>query len=827
MKDSSHTLILTEKPSVARDFAGALGVKGRKKGFLEGNGFVITWAVGHLLELSQPGDYDARWRRWELRNLPILPDRVVYRPIGPVEDQLRVIQSLLKRRDVRRIVIATDAGREGELIARTILETVEGSSNNVFRFWTSQALTPEVVSAGMKELRPASDFDRLWNAGKGRQLADWLVGMNFSRAATLRCRGASSETYSVGRVQTAVLALLVDRKEERDHFKPEPYWILRALFSHEKGTWWGNWFKGDEGRFNSLQEAERVASLLSHQWGEVASVKKSKKSQQPPFLYSLTDLQRDANARHGFTAKETLDLAQKLYEERKCLSYPRTDSRVLGTQNVSLVQKILEKLAVPYPELFQGMDRRLASPSNRRVFDDSKLTDHHALIPLAPLPRGVPEREAIIYDLVLRRFAAAFHPRFEYEATEIITRVGEETFRTRGTRPLVWGWKGVFQDMREGGAEPKEGEEDSSGETLPPLKKNDRGRVTDTKLLQKMTQPPPEYTEALLLKDMTNPSRHVDEEELQRIFKGEVGLGTQATRAQIIETLLKRRYIVRENKKVLPTEKGCALVRYLKNFAVAGHLTSPGETARWEQDLEKIALGEGDLETFLGNIRRLVVEGVREFQRERAGASPHNGYGKCPSCGGAVIEGKRGFGCSNWREADGGCSFVIWKKMDGRILWPGMVRRLLEESALPPLEFVAPEGNSFNAVLKLEKEEKTGAWGVRLEEREDHAPAETSDSKSGPHPVSLSLCPLCGGEMTEGERGYGCSRWQVEKGGCRFVIWKIIAGRDISPPEAAQLLMEGRTGRLDGFRSRKGGTFSASLKMESPDFAVRFSFDSP
>ncbi len=811
---------------MARDFASALGVRGRRNGFLEGNGFVITWAVGHLLELSQPAQYDARWRRWDLRTLPILPDRVVYRPIAQVEDQLRVIQSLLARADVGRIVIATDAGREGELIARTILETVENPSREVFRFWTSQALTPEVVSAGMKELQPASRFQRLWNAGKGRQVADWLVGMNFSRAATLKCRGASRETYSVGRVQTAVLALLVERREERDRFRPEPYWVLKALFSHEKGSWWGSWFKGDEGRFTALEEAERVASLLPGQWGEVASVRKSRKSQLPPHLYSLTDLQRDANGRHGFSAKETLDLAQNLYEEKKCLSYPRTDSRVLGTQNVALVRKVLEKLEVTHPELFQGMDRRLVNPSNKRVFDDSKLTDHHALIPLAPLPQGVSGKEALLYDLVLRRFAAAFHPKFQYEATEIITRVAEENFRTRGTRPVVWGWKAVFQNLREGAAEAGEGEEDSEAENLPPLKEKDRARVTDTKLLQKMTQPPPQYTEALLLKDMTNPSRHVEEEDLQKVFRGEVGLGTQATRAQIIETLLKRSYIVRENKKILPTEKGCALVQYLKTFSVAGQLTSPRETARWEQDLERVARGEGNVETFLLGIRRLVVEGVAEFQKERGGGAFPNGYGQCPACGGKIIEGKRGFGCSHWREADGGCPFVIWKRTWGRVFWPGMVRRLLQEGSLPPLDFVSSKGRPCTGPVTLEKDEKTNLWGLRFEERE-HPPFRGSrDGENDCPSLSRSLCPLCGGEMVEGEKGYGCSRWRLESGGCRFVIWKIMAGRSISPSEAARLLMEGRTSPLGGFRSRKGKPFNACLQLESPDFRVGFSFTS-
>ena len=823
--ESGCTLILTEKPSVARDFAGALGARSRRNGFLEGNGFVVTWAVGHLLELFAPADYDPKWRRWDLKTLPIIPETVTYKPIEQVRDQLEVVGSLLRRTDVTRIVIATDAGREGELIARTILDTVRDRSPNVYRFWTSQALTPEVVAAAMKELRPASDFDRLWNAGKARQIADWMVGMNFSRAATLRCRGASQETYSVGRVQTAVLALLVERKEERDHFKSEPYWILKALFSQEKGQWWGSWFKDEETRFHAQEEAGRIASLVSDQRGEVVSAKKSKKSQLPPFLYSLTDLQRDANSKYGLSAKETLDLAQKMYEERKCLSYPRTDSRVLGTQNVDLAGRIVDKLTDAYPDVFEGVDRKLLAVSNKRVFDDSKLTDHHALIPLAPLPQDASRREALVYHLVLRRFAAAFHPKYEYEATEIITRVCDETFRTRGSRPLVLGWKAVYHNVKETAAVQSEdgGEkEDEEAENLPPLKKNDPAQVTETGLQQKMTQPPPEYTEALLLKDMTNPSRHVSEEELQKIFKGEVGLGTQATRAQIIETLLKRRYIVRENKKILPTDKGCALVRYLRNFSVAGQVTFPSETARWEQDLEKISRGEGNMEDFLSAIKGLVREGVKEFQASKAPGETFHDLGACPVCGAKIIEGKKGYGCSNWREADGACSFVIWKEAGGRILQPGMVRRLLSEKSLPAMEFVGEDGKVFCAILRLEKDEAGGMWGIRYDESAGSLPSDSVHEAQGQACNPLGLCPRCGGEMIQGEKGYGCSLWRREEGGCRFIIWKTIAGREMGVELVAELLRKGATDRLDGFVSRKGAPFSARLKIEPPDYAVKF-----
>jgi DNA topoisomerase III len=463
------TLVLTEKPSVAKDFAKALRVGNQKGGFFEGNDYVITWAVGHLLELAEPQEYDSKWSRWRMDTLPILPERLRYKPISKTQKQLTIVQKQLARGDIGSVVIATDAGREGEVIARTILHTVRDFDfSRVHRFWTSQALTPQVVQETLQQLKPGSDFDRLWNAGQARQFADWLVGMNLSRAATLKL-GSHKDVFSVGRVQTAVLALLVDRRRERERFAPKPYWLLRAAFSNAKGTWKGLWFRKDQNRIENREEADRRLALVSGQTGRVTSVKREKKKQPPPFLYSLTDLQRDANSKFGFSAKQTLDLAQKLYEEHKCLSYPRTDSRVLGSKNVDFAKQILRKLEGVYPDLFSGHDPKLVSGGNKRVFNDAKLTDHHALIPLAPPPDRLTAQEKRIYDLVLKRFAAAFHPDFEYEATEIITEVCDETFRTKGKRPFKPGWRVVYG--LDSGNTPSKGEEadETEEENLPPL----------------------------------------------------------------------------------------------------------------------------------------------------------------------------------------------------------------------------------------------------------------------------------------------------------------------------------------------------------------------
>lgn len=705
------SLILTEKPSVARDFAAALQAGRRGDGFLQNKDTIITWAIGHLVELSEPDDYDPKWKRWRLETLPILPESLTYKPIKKVEKQLRVIQNLLKRQDVVRIVIATDAGREGEVIARTILQTVEPAGHReIYRFWTSQALTPAVIQETLRDLKPSSEYDRLWNAGQARQVADWLVGMNLSRAATLKM-GGHKDVYSVGRVQTAVLALLVDRRRERERFVPRTYWLLLVDFANEKGSWRGTWFKGDNNRFEKREDAEAILERLAGQVGRVASVKREKKKQPPPFLYSLTDLQRDANVRHGYSAKKTLDIAQGLYEQKKCLSYPRTDSKVLGSKNVGLVKSIVEKLSSAYPDLFAGMDSKLLSPANKRVFNDAKLTDHHALIPLKPLPPGADPGEKHVYDLVLRRFAAAFHPDYQFESTEIITEAGGETFRTKGSRPIVLGWRavsGTREKAKEKDDPQKESSEDETeSENLPLVEKGDPAPVKEAALAEKVTQPPPEYTEATLLRDMTNPSRFVSEEELQKIFKGDVGLGTQATRAQIIETLILRLYVLREKKKIAATDKGCLLIDRLRQYQTTRAIASPEETARWEMELEQIAQGKGDPKGFLAGIRRFVEMGIREFKGQGAPPSPPPGqFGKCPKCGGTIIEGKRGYGCSNWRKELGGCTFVIWKVIAGKELALDVVRTLLQKGVTEPMSgFVSESGKPFSAALKLEGED--------------------------------------------------------------------------------------------------------------------------
>jgi len=786
------TLILTEKPSVAMDFAKALGVKRKKDGYLEDNNYIITWAVGHLLELLEPQDYDSKWEKWRLDTLPIIPDQFRYKPIPKTRKQFNIIRKLLTQKSFNKIVIATDAGREGEVIARTILiGSGFEDKGKVNRFWTSQALTPQVVRHEMRSFKPASQYDRLWRAGKSRQIADWLVGMNGSRAASIKMKGL----FSVGRVQTAVLALLVDRRRERENFKPEPYWLLRARFSNDKGIWWGIWFKDDQTRFGSEKEAEEVLSKVIGQTGTVLSIKKQKKKQAPPFLYSLTYLQQDANKKFGFSAQKTLNIAQTLYEDRKCLSYPRTDSRVLGTQNVGMAQNLVKMLSKSYPKTFAGVETSLISPSNKRVFNDAKLTDHHAIIPLAPIAKDAKDDERAIYELVLKCFAAAFYPDCEYEHTVLVTEVQKETFRTKVKNILKPGWRVVYEAEAE---QKNTYESESEQEDFPPLAKGDLAKVEETNVEEKQTTPPPEYTEALLLGEMINPGKYVSKDELKKIYKGDVGLGTQATRAQIIETLLVRRYIERRKRHLEATDKGCFLIDTLRQFKVAKNLTSPEETARWEMKLHQIAQGEGSDKEFLGGIKDFVARTVQEFKVSTVQDYKAQAIGQCPNCGGHIIEGRKGYGCSNWKKESGGCRFVIWKKIAGKKIPAQITAKLLAKKEVGPLKgFVSKNKKQFSANLKLIQEE--GEWKVQFD---------------FPDASVLGKCPTCGGEVVEGTKGYSCANWREQDDGCKFVIWKTIAKKRLSKEAVTQLLKNGVTETIDGFKSKKSSTFSARLKVE-------------
>ena len=573
--------VLAEKPSVARDIARVLGANTPGKGCLKGGGYVVTWAVGHLVTQVNPEEIDARWKTWRQDTLPMLPENIPLKVIAQSRDQFQCVKTILNAPQVDSVICATDAGREGELIFRRIYQ-MAGCRKPFRRLWIS-SMTEEAIAEGFANLRDGADYDGLYASALCRSDADWLVGMNGSRAFTLRY----DSLLSVGRVQTPTLSILVKRALEIRNFVPENYWEVQADFGGYRGTWID---KDGKTRIPDEKTAKEIVSAVTGREGEVLEVSTERKRVPPPLLYDLTTLQREANARYGFTAQKTLNLAQALYEKHKLLTYPRTDSRYLSHDMRPKVQGILKGMPEPLRALVLSPDK--AVDPGKRVYDDAKLTDHHAIIPTGRRPGALTADEQKLYEMVARQLIAAFYPDMEYDAMSAVTGVGEHKFLSRGRAVIAQGWQAANPPLR---SKPKKGEEEQA---LPQLQKGQRVPVKSAKAVAKKTTPPSPYTENTLLAAMENAGKFVENEELRRQMK-ERGLGTPATRAAIIERLIAVDYIRREKKALIPTDKGIRLI------AVAPEqLSSPETTGRWEKGLSDIAAGKMDPNRFMQSIRR-------------------------------------------------------------------------------------------------------------------------------------------------------------------------------------------------------------------------------
>ena len=573
--------VLAEKPSVARDIARVLGANTPGKGCLKGGGYVVTWAVGHLVTQVNPEEIDARWKTWRQDTLPMLPENIPLKVIAQSRDQFQCVKTILNAPQVDSVICATDAGREGELIFRRIYQ-MAGCRKPFRRLWIS-SMTEEAIAEGFANLRDGADYDGLYASALCRSDADWLVGMNGSRAFTLRY----DSLLSVGRVQTPTLSILVKRALEIRNFVPENYWEAQADFGGYRGTWID---KDGKTRIPDEKTAKEIVSAVTGREGEVLEVSTERKRVPPPLLYDLTTLQREANARYGFTAQKTLNLAQALYEKHKLLTYPRTDSRYLSHDMRPKVQGILKGMPEPLRALVLSPDK--AVDPGKRVYDDAKLTDHHAIIPTGRRPGTLTADEQKLYEMVARQLIAAFYPDMEYDAMSAVTGVGEHKFLSRGRAVIAQGWQAANPPLR---SKPKKGEEEQA---LPQLQKGQRVPVKSAKAVAKKTTPPSPYTENTLLAAMENAGKFVENEELRRQMK-ERGLGTPATRAAIIERLIAVDYVRREKKALIPTDKGIRLI------AVAPEqLSSPETTGRWEKGLSDIAAGKMDPNRFMQSIRR-------------------------------------------------------------------------------------------------------------------------------------------------------------------------------------------------------------------------------
>ena len=724
-------LVLAEKPSVAMDLARVMDPGARRaEGHLVGQRFTWTWALGHLVELAPPEHYRPDLKgRWQLDRLPVLPERFDLRAREGRTAQLNVIRRLLAGADA--VVVATDAGREGELIWEYIAE-VCSFHGPVERLWLSEG-TPAAVRAAFSALRPP--MTDLAAAARARSAADWVVGMNATMALSARHGGL----WSAGRVQTPTLALLCRREAEIRAFRPETYFVVLGDFVSESHPYQGRWFSGEQDRLPDQPAAEAVVARVRGQVGRIASVVRKRQDESPPRLYNLTDLQRAANARFGMTAARTLAAAQSLYERHKALSYPRTDSQHVSVETFRTFPARLRAVQGDLAAVAERLAQALPHPG-RRVVDDHKVTDHHALLPTTQVPPAdrLGEDERRVYQLVVRRFLAALLPAASYDETVVVTEVAGETFRSRARVLVVAGWREVEPVVaaagRAGRAQkgPRAGvgdetageasEADADAGDIGSLQEGRESTCEDARLEQRQTKAPARYTEATLLRAMETAGRLVDDEALADAMRAR-GLGTPATRAAIIETLVKRGYVLREKRALVPTQRGEAVV----GLAPA-ELCEPATTGAWEERLRAIESGRAKAKAFLEDIAALTTRIVGDVGRqERAVVAPaapeapvrpartrratgsvpkeDAAIGVCPLCGGAIVEGRKGFGCSRWRPTDGACRWVLWKSVAGKQLTVTQARDLLSRGVTSRVlrGFRSKAGTAFAARLQLER----------------------------------------------------------------------------------------------------------------------------
>jgi len=718
----SKTIVIAEKPSVGRDLARVLpGPFAKQEGYLEGPQHVLTWAVGHLVQLAEPDEYDPKFKKWRMADLPIVPPKfkLVVRDERS-KKQMSVVTRQLGRDDVGDVINACDAGREGELIFAYLFEKA-GSSKPVRRLWLS-SMTKAAMQRAFEELRPAEEFELLEAAARSRSESDWIVGMNATRAATIRLRSSFDGAVSLGRVQTPTLAILTRREEEIRAFTPEPYWLVNALFAASgERCYEGRYHAGSKPRMATAAEADAIVADVSGQTGEITQLETSKRKERPPLLYDLTSLQRDANGRFGFTARRTLAAAQRCYEEHKVLTYPRTSSRYLTSDMIAELKPIAGHVGAAgrdYQEAaayVQGLDMLPLA----RVVADDKVGDHHAIIPTNSTHGldKLSDDDRRIYDLVARRFLAVFHPEAVFENTKVSTTVAGHIFRTRGKVLLVPGWRGVYGQLAassskvEGDGQASDDDDTGRDQQLPKLERNERVQTREVVAEEKETKPPRRYSDASLLGAMETAGKLVDDEEMREAMK-DSGIGTPATRASIIERLIDVGYIERDGRALVATEKGLNVIRLLGEHP----LTSPSLTGSWEQRLGKIERGEEPRGRFMSDIAGFAESTVQELDAKLKDVRiPRANLGPCPVCGNDIVENRKGFSC--WSREDPGCGFVVWKAKAGKQLPLAVAKELIAagRTAKPVTGFKGRSGRSFRARLALQQSEE-GKWRVEFDE---------------------------------------------------------------------------------------------------------------
>jgi DNA topoisomerase-3 len=805
----SKNLIIAEKPSVAADIARALGGFTRKGDYFESDEYVLSSAVGHLLELSLPPDHDVKRGKWSFANLPVIPPHFELAPIERGAERLNVLLRLLKRKDVAGLINACDAGREGELIFRYIVQYAR-SSKPIRRLWL-QSMTTASIRDGFDRLRTDKELLPLADAAKSRSEADWLMGINGTRAMTaFNSREGGFYLTTVGRVQTPTLAILVEREERIREFKARDYWEVHARFGAKAGEYAGRWLdpgfkKDDDGerkpeRLWQAAAAEAIAAACRGKPGTVSEETKPT-TQASPLLFDLTSLQREANGRFGFSARGTLALAQSLYERHKVLTYPRTDARALPEDYVGTVKKAMEMLAADreYAPFAKTVLKNGWVKLNRRIFDNSKISDHFAIIPTLQAPKNLNEAERKLYDLVVRRFLAVFHPSAEFLQTTRITSVGEHRFKTEGKVLSSPGWLAVYGRATE-----------AENENLPPVGAAEKVKTLDAASTAQQTKPPARYSEATLLSAMEGAGRLVEDDELREAMEAK-GLGTPATRAAIIEGLIREEYVHRNGRELVPTPKAFSLMFALHMLGIV-ELASPELTGEWEHKLRLIEQGKLTRAAFMKEIWALVKNTVEIIKH---GEIPDTVYATvpapCPKCGGSVQENYRKFQCQK-------CDFSLWKVTSGREWSPEEVAELITKRHIGPLTgFRSRMGKPFAAAMKLNDEFRTEF---------DFGQGSGADSEAAPDfskMERLGDCPKCGAGVYENGMAYVCEKSLGAQRSCDFRTGKIILQQPIEQAQLRKLLASGRTDLLPRFISKKGRPFKAYL-VKTPGGKIGFEF---
>jgi DNA topoisomerase III len=812
----SKSLVIAEKPSVATDLARVLGKFKKEKDFFENNQYVISSAIGHLVEMVPPEGAEVKRGKWNIENLPVLPNHFDLIPKEKTKSRLQVLKRLIKRPDVTEIINACDAGREGELIFRNTLRWA-GVKKPTRRLWL-QSMTPEAIRTGFEHLRSEQEMQPLADAATSRAESDWLVGINATRALTsFNSRSGGFQKTAAGRVQTPTLAILVGREEKIRSFKPRPYFEVHADLGVKTGSYRGRWFDekfkndGDEDaraeRLWSRDKAEAIEAKCIGKTGEITDEKKSA-TQASPLLYDLTTLQREANGRFGLSARRTLQIAQALYEKHKVLTYPRTDSRYLPEDNLGQVRKVMssfdDRTLATHAE--KALRNEWIKPT-KRVFNNAKVSDHHAIIPTGASPARLDDFERKIFDMVARRTIAVFYPAAQFEVTTRITRIEGEPFKTDGKIIIDPGWKAVYGKEAAGDDE----------QSIAPISPTERANVLAIGVKETETKPPTRFNEATLLSAMEGAGKLVEDEELREAMS-ERGLGTPATRAQIIEGLIFDGYIERKGKELVVTAKGLSLITLLRNLHT-DVLCTPELTGEWEFRLKQMAHGKLDRRHFMKDIRGLtceIVEKVRSFRGETIEGEYAVIDAKCPNCGrGPIKEDYKTFRCQN-------CDWLMWKTMASRQFEPEEVRELLTKGRVAPLQgFRSKMGRPFEAAVKLGEDKKPefdfGAGG-------NGAPQKIDTSRD----ESIGVCPACKeGQVYELENVYICERAAATPKKCTFRVSKTILQRPIPREQVQKLMSTGKTDLLPRFISKRGRPFSAHLKLEDGKVGFEFAAKTP